>query len=510
MKIKFYNMRVMILLISIGLLSSCNDFFDVDPQNSLQEEDYYRNGEDLNAGGLGIYAALAPEVHKFLLWGSARADLVEAGQAGADAYVTEFVNNRVSVLNPYTDYSGLYKAIARSNRQLEHIDDVKKLDKSLSTKDIGAFYAEAYFMRALCYFYLVRTYKEFPLVTEDIAEKVTFVNENGDSVKINTLELSEEELRAVVLKPVTEQAGWKQILSDLKKAMATIPEFPQWNGQTLSNEEKFGRVSAGAIYSLATEVSLWMGDYQKATGYSDLVIGNKSFTSGAAVSWGNQYINSYLDGPSIFLLGYNFSKSHETNRLQEFTSNVAADGGRYLLKPVKSTVDQLFSEPEDCRIPYSYKRINRNDLIWKYIGASSEEAMRASYQSVASWHIIRSPDVFLMKALAENRLKNPRVAIDFLNRVRKDRNVKEYVYKDMPSLEMLYLEDLILDEKARESAFEGKRWYDLLLVSKVFGRTDLLPEKISKKYPKDKQAEMFQYLQDQEHWYIPVDPTRWK
>lgn len=510
MKTKFYKIQAMVLLVSISLLTSCNDFFDVAPQNSLQEEDYYRNGEDLNAGGLGIYAALTPEVHKFLLWGSARADLVEAGQQGADAYVTEFVNNKVSALNPYTNYSGLYKAIARCNRQLEHIDGVRKLDKSLSTIEAGAFYAEAYYMRALCYFYLVRTYKEFPIITQDLSENVTFVKENGDTVKINTLELSSEDLRAVALKPASEQAVWKLILSDMQKAMGLMPATPKWNGQTLSNEERYGRASLAGTYALATEVSLWMGEYLKATAYSDLVTKNPNYSIGASTAWGNQYINSYASGPSLFLLGYEFSKSHETNRLQEFTSNVSADGGRYLLKPVKNTVDKLFSVSADCRIPYSYKRINRIDLIWKYIGASSDEAMRAPYRSVASWHILKTPDVFLMKALAENRLKNTRVALDFLNQVRTNRNLEKYEYAKMPSLEMEYIEDLILDEKARESAFEGKRWYDLLLVSKVFGRTDLLPEKVSQKYPKDKQAEMFQYLQNQENWYIPIEPDRWK
>lgn len=510
MKKTFYKIQIIALLTGIGIFSSCGDFFDMDPQNSIKETDFYRNREDLNAAALGMYTALANDVHKFLLWGSARADLVEVGQEGRDAYVTEFVNNNVSVLNPYTSYAGLYQVIARSNRQLEHIDEVEKRDKTMSKTDIGAYYAEAYFMRALCYFYLVRTFNEFPVVLEDVTENVTFVKENGDVVQINTLELSLEDLRAIALKPQHETEVWKLIMSDLKKAMGLMPVTPKWNGQSLSTEEQYGRASLAGIYALSCEVALWMGEYMKSSAYADLVIKNTNYSVGTATEWGNQFVNTYAAGLNIFLLGYNFDKSHETNRLQEFTSNVSADGGMYLLKPVKKVLDELFSDTKDGRIPYTYKRISRQDLIWKYICKNGEEAMRDPYKSVASWHIINTAEVHLLKGMAENRMGNVGGGITFLNNVREKRGLEKYDLKKLPSLDMLYIEDLLLVEKARESAFEGKRWYDLLLVSKVFGRTDVLPRAVSKKYPTEQQDAVYQTLTDQSKWYLPIEPGRWK
>lgn len=99
--------------------------------------------------------------------------------------------------------------------------------------------------------------------------------------------------------------------------------------------------------------------------------------------------------------------------------------------------------------------------------------------------------------------------LTFLNMLRTNRGLKKLETKDV-DLSMENLEDLLLAERARELAFEGKRWYDLLLVSKVFGREDVLPATVSRKYPKAERTAMYQYLQDQDHWYLPADPKRWE
>ena len=101
---KFINhIGFLILLGSCGMLvSSCQDFFDVEPENGHNTNEYYRTIDEVNGAALGMYAPLAQHVHQLFLWGSARADMVTTG-SGNDAYITEFVNNEVSGLNPYTN-----------------------------------------------------------------------------------------------------------------------------------------------------------------------------------------------------------------------------------------------------------------------------------------------------------------------------------------------------------------------------------------------------------------------
>lgn len=509
MRKQYYIIRFIALIICGGLCYSCEDFFDPDNNDSVKESDFASSREDLNAGALGIYSVLSQEVHKFLLWGSARADLVTTGTEGKDPYITEFVKNSVTDLNPYTNYAGLYKAIARCNRQIENIGRVAKIDFSLDDNDINAYYGEAYYMRALCYFYLVRTFKEFPIIVEDLSENVVRISESGDSIRLKTLDLTAEELRDIAMQPAEEQEAWQQIYSDTKKAMGMLRMDHKWNGSNLSNEEKYGRANLTAAYALACDVALWMGEYLKASAYADLIIKNNGYDVTSSGTWGNTFNSAYAAGHVINLLGYNFDKSHETNRLQEFTSNVTTDGGQYLLKPVKDIVDSLFIESGDIRPDYTYKRINKKDLIWKYIGQDSETAMRDPYKSIASWHIYRSADIYLLKGMAENRQGNTGGAIYFLNLVRSNRGLSEYDKAEI-DMSMENLEDLLLAERARELAFEGKRWYDLLLVSKKFGRKDLLPTFVSKKYPKAERTAMYNWLSDEANWYLPVDPQRWE
>lgn len=509
MKKKNYIKQLFVLFFSIGMLTGC-DFYDLNPENGLKEEDYYRNRNDLNAGAFGIYAALAPEVHKFLLWGSARADMVTVGEEGADAYVTEFVNNNVTSLNPYTNYNGLYRAIARSNRQLEHIADVQALDATMSTTDFNAYYGEAYFVRALCYFYLVRTFQDFPLLLEDISEEVTYVDENGNTVQMNSLSLTEEELRAIALKPADKQDVWEVITSDVKKAMSMLTNNYNWNGVgDLPVEQKYGRATLTSAYSLACQVATWTNRFQQASAYADLVMNASGYDIGSGGTWGSQFYSRWASPYSMSLLGYSYSGSLESNRLQEFTSPYASDGGKYLLKPVKQVVDAVFSEVSDVRIENSYKRINKEDMIWKYIGLDAGTAMRGSYASDASWSLIRTADIILWKGIIENRLGNLSGAYYFLNRVRANRELDTY-----DQLEHVFtmeeMEDLLFLERARELAFEGQRWYDLLFMETVLNRTGVLPSAISKKYLKAEQAAMEVYMQDQTRWYLPIDPTLWK
>ena len=509
MKSKTYITRLFILLFSIGMLTGC-DFYDVNPENGLKEVDYYRDRNDLNAGAFGIYAALTPEVHKFLLWGSARADMVTIGKEGADAYVTEFVNNNVTTLNPYTNYAGLYKTIARCNRQLEHIAEVEQLDKTMSQNDFNAYYGEAYFVRGLCYFYLVRTFQEFPLILEDISENITYTDENGQVVKMNTLSLTEDELRAVALKAADKQKVWEVIISDVKKAMSLLRTNYNWNGVgSLPVEQKYGRATLVSAYALACEVALWTDRFSQASAYADLVVNASGYDVGSAGTWSSQFYNRWASPYSMFLIGYSYDGSMETNRLQEFTSPFTEDGGKYLLKPAKQVVDSIFSDAADVRIAGSYKRIDKQDMIWKYIGQDDKKAMRAPYRSDASWNLIRTSDILLWKGIIENRLGNLPGAYYFLNKVRAQRGLDEY-NRDEITLTKEEMEDLLFMERARELAFEGQRWYDLLFMETVLKKEGALSSAVAQKYPKAERAAMKTWLADESHWYLPIDPTLWK
>jgi len=66
----------------------------------------------------------------------------------------------------------------------------------------------------------------------------------------------------------------------------------------------------------------------------------------------------------------------------------------------------------------------------------------------------------------------------------------------------LYLEELILNERARELAFEGERFYDLIRVAKRRNDPSFLAKKVSAKFPASQRNAIYTKLLDEKNWYI--------
>lgn len=208
---------------------------------------------------------------------------------------------------------------------------------------------------------------------------------------------------------------------------------------------------------------------------------------------------------------YVFEQGFRTQRLQEFTSPIEADGGRYLVKPKMTVCSQLFNEPLDIRSKVSYMRVNRKDVIWKYIGLDEEgKSMRKPYESIANWYILKHADVYLIRGIAENELGNTGAALEMLNVVRVARGLQKYKRDDI-ALDKANMKEQLFKEKAREDAFEGKRWYDLLLRETRLGESGIIARTVSAKYDDENQKnEVYSRLSNPANWYLPIEPERWK
>lgn len=68
----------------------------------------------------------------------------------------------------------------------------------------------------------------------------------------------------------------------------------------------------------------------------------------------------------------------------------------------------------------------------------------------------------------------------------------------------LYLEELIMDERGRELAFEGERFYDLIRVAKRRNDPSFLAKKVSAKFSGSQRQAIYNKLLNEKNWYINV------
>ena len=146
-----------------------------------------------------------------------------------------------------------------------------------------------------------------------------------------------------------------------------------------------------------------------------------------------------------------------------------------------------------------------NEYIWKYVGIKPDEYSRRSTaeQADCNWIVYRLADVLLMKAEALSQTGRYNEALAIVNQIR-DRAFMGVV--SAPQNPQAY-EDMILMERAKELAYEGKRWFDLLRMGSRnnYERKTTLIEIVIEKVPATQKRVLASKLNDPNGWYLPIN-----
>ncbi|WP_185289066.1 RagB/SusD family nutrient uptake outer membrane protein [Chryseobacterium lactis] len=270
--------------------------------------------------------------------------------------------------------------------------------------------AEAYALRAYTYFDMVNLYGE-PY------NSATASTDRGVPV---TLDIDLEQ----VLKPSSVQAVYDQIHADMSKAEGLMVEQKQAAGVNY-------RFSKVALLALEARTALYQGDWNKALAYSDQALAVKGEISN--LNTVNTAPNHFASPESILALDNAFNSSVQN------LSFASAD----LLAKYNSTTDKRFK-----------LYFEKSGSKYKVIKGGSSD-FRVSFRT-SEMYFIKSEAL-----LKQNRLDEAKQTLLTVLKNRYTPDGYTAVQNQINPMNAAEFMTFILDERLREFALEGQRWFDL-------------------------------------------------
>ncbi len=560
---------VLPLSLLMGSFTSCADFLEIEPQNVVTLEQFWNEEADVVNSIAGCYSALQSDacISRMMIWGEFRSEnIINRGDIPRDINLQRILEETLAANNGYTDWTCFYDIINRCNIIQHYAPGVAEKDPSYSQTELKAHMAETTALRSLCYFYLIRTFRNVPYTEEpylDDAREMVVPAESFDVV-LDKLIASLESVKNL--------------------AIVYYPE-----GTTgLSQYYQTARITQLSIYAMLCEMYLWKQDYEKCKYYADLVIDFKkqyvkdhnkvavdysdfngypltTCKANSGNGWYGRAFNSLFvtnnDPESIFELAFVKNNKNMASNAPITRFYGGANGATIFLGWVKPTEfleseakninnSTLYKSKYDGRRYENFFRRNGEVLaVNKYTVETGNILPSPSNQSTfntyifgerysyedknnaiisnnkSNWIIYRLSDILLLKAealamqiqagsetLSDEDQKKLTEAFLLCNSVNK-RSLYEDTPKDTLKLGDYKTQDdilnLVYEERHRELMFEGKRWYDLVRRSLREGNTNYIRENVSRKSDKNSsQIDNFLMRMDAIFWPYNLDETK--
>ncbi|WP_437920490.1 RagB/SusD family nutrient uptake outer membrane protein [Sphingobacterium sp. LRF_L2] len=463
---------ILLLIVFAASFSSCSKWLDLQPQDGITKDEYWQTKEDVRAALYGIYSSLnsgSVEARMFL-WGEIRADMVDVTTYASDDY--RFAKN-VNILstNTLADWAAVYSTINDCNLLIDFAKDAKALDPTFSDAEYNSYLGEALTVRSLLYFYLVRTFRDIPL-------KLKGSYKDSDALTPTA--------------QVTPEETITQLISDLKQAQGLVPDYheePEEGSLTEAPINK-GRVTKPAVTALLADVYLWNEDYALAEAEADKILSTERYT---LIGQASTLIYQGNSSETIFEI------SHD-----ESVMNILMVYVRYLNPPLAANTtfinDQIFTPNMEVDVSL---RDTRADT---YTAAGSIIRYGSDYPSYYSTQIYRISDVMLIKADALNEQGRGEEALAILEELRTQRQALAATDPGLDPDDVGGIGRFILAERAREFAFEGKRWFDLLRYAKRdnYANIDVLIELVGNTADVSVQQAAISKIRQIDSHYLPI------
>jgi len=511
------NIKYILLAIAFLLLTpACSDYFNNKPESQLLLDDFWKKESDVDAVVRACYRAMQePDfMWRVMIWGELRSDNVITDPSAAE---NEKQMNNMNILatNGDCSWTPFYKVINYCNTVLKYAPQVEELDPNFTRADLQAAEAEVLAIRALSYFYLVRTYRDVPL----------------------SLEATISDDQPLAIAQSSPEVVLQQITTDLLQA----EEWALTSYPTIKYTK--GRMTKDAIRAILADVYLWRKEYANCITYCDKLINATTIVSN--YSGGTMVVPKYeLIKEEPFSLIFDHGNSSESIFELQFSTDVKNDaltrnktekddihnglyGSETQIGVLTATNAYADSESElvfpktDIRksnFISSLKAEKSTFKIFKYLGSASAKGIEYSYSyklTSPNWIFYRITDIMLMKAEAlvqqNSSEADLKLALNLVNKTYMRANptleADSLLFNNYKTVTAM--EKLVLLERQRELMFEGKRWFDLVRNAERKNSTAELVDYVMFKYTTN-QSTIMSKLSVMNAIYLPIDDDELK
>lgn len=230
----------------VAMNYSCDDFLTIAPTDRIVKEDFWKTKGDVQNVVAESYRLMSTKdfLNRLIVWGELRSDNVIEGNFGGNNDIKYIMEANLLPNNSYARWDVFYKIINNCNIVLEYAPDVLNEDPDFTQGDLDVVCGEMYALRALSHFYLVRTFRNVPLLTEAMVNN----SQNLKQAQSDPL---------VVL---------DSCLNDLYKA----EDLVLTSGNYPSSSDNKGRITKDAVRTIIADVLLWKAAFLKSEKKDDL------------------------------------------------------------------------------------------------------------------------------------------------------------------------------------------------------------------------------------------------
>lgn len=476
-----------VLLLSIIGLTGCNKALDINSSRVVGEINMWNSVEDARAGILGVYAltrAALIDNDGHWVYGDVRpGEFQSPARLDLKAVSSNNLNASYPVVDALSDWTRFYAVINAANVFLENVQRVRDNDKRYTDNNMTVDVAQARFLRAFTYFYIVRIWGDVPFITS--SHEGDFINKPRESQDKVLAWAKQEILKAAADMPFIYSGGDIQQPSNYYNE-----DLSRWGGALATKN---------SAYAVLAHIAAWEGDYSNAATYAKFVEDNYQKSGGGFTST-NDLTNAngfFYNKNTRQMLGFNSDYGHvdgsATGHIEELTLAAPLINKNVpdIFLP-KDSIIKYFDLPNDDRFSIDSLSQPRSERYFtnfngKYPIFSKIKCIQGGISDptfryfTSACVFTRLEDIVLLRAEALAVLGDKLGSAQELANVISRRVVAGTVVAIVsgnPNVSgsdvNINLEDptntlidQIFKERHRELLGEGSRWYDLIRLNKI-------------------------------------------